>query len=147
MTVKEYLNGLEAIEIKINQKKQELKEAKISRGITSGETKEQVQTSFSGSSSNVTGNQAVDIVSIEEEIQSKIVEYVTQKHLLIDQIHDLKDTLYIDILYRRYVRNEKNFEQIAYDMGYTYKYIINKHGEALVAFKLAHPNLFNTRSA
>lgn len=144
MTVKEYLSQLDDLNKKIRHKKQELKEAKRNRGIiiVSDGTDGKVQTSFTGSTGKQTESQALRIVSLEEDIESKIIEYMELKHELIDQIHDLKDGLCIDILYHRYVRGEKNFTQIACDMGYSYKYIINKHGEALIAFEKSHQELF-----
>jgi hypothetical protein len=144
LTVKEYLSQLDDLNKKIRHKKQELNDAKRSRGIViaSDGTDGKVQTSFTGSTGKQTESQALRIVSLEEEIENKIIEHMELKHELIDQIHDLKDGLCIDILYRRYVRGEKNFTQIACDMGYSYKYIINKHGEALIAFEKSHQELF-----
>ena len=100
---------------------------------------ENVQTSFGSACGNQTEAQALRVVSLEEDIENRIIQYMELKHRLIDEIHDINDSLFIDILYRRYVRNEMNFTQIACDMGYTYKYIINKHGEALMAFERVHP--------
>ena len=150
LTAKEYLAQLDELNKKIWHKKQELIEAKRNRGIlfsTDGMEFDRVQTSFVGSGGKPTESQALRIVSLEEDIENKIIEYMEFRHKLIDQIHDLNDGLYIDILYRRYVRNEKNFNQIACDMGYSYKYIINKHGEALVAFEKIHQELFRSKSA
>lgn len=147
LTVKEYLSQLDDIDKKIRHKKQELKEAKQSRGIimASDGNAGKVQTSLAGSTGKQTESQALKIVSIEEEIESQIIEYMEMKHRYIDQIHDLKDGLCIDILYRRYVRGEKNFAQIACDMGYSYKYVINKHGEALVAFEKYHQHMLEDK--
>lgn len=147
MAAKEYLSQLDELNKKIKHKKQELLDAKRNRGISVGEDSEsgKVQTSFVGANGKQTESQALRIVSLEEQIEERIIEYMELKHKMIDQIHSLNDSLFIDILYRRYVRNEKNFAQIACDMGYTYKYVINKHGEALQAFEKAHPELFKER--
>ena len=144
MTAKEYLSQLGVLDQKIKHKKQELREAKGNRGIHAkkdGSEVENVQTSFGGAQGNQTESQALRVVSLEEDIENQIIQHMELKHKLIDEIHDVNDSLYIDILYRRYVRNERNFTQIACDMGYTYKYIINKHGEALMAFERVHPEL------
>ena len=142
MTAKEYLSQLGVLDQKIKHKKQELREAKGDRGIHAkkdGSEVENVQTSFGSTQGNQTEAQALRVVSLEEDIEDRIIQYMELKHRLIDEIHDINDSLFIDILYRRYVRNERNFTQIACDMGYTYKYVINKHGEALMAFERAHP--------
>ena len=144
MTAKEYLSQLGVLDQKIKHKKQELREAKGNSGIHAkkdGSEVENVQTSFGGAQGNQTESQALRVVSLEEDIENQIIQHMELKHKLIDEIHDVNDSLYIDILYRRYVRNERNFTQIACDMGYTYKYIINKHGEALMAFERVHPEL------
>jgi hypothetical protein len=144
MKAKEYLSQLEQLEQKIKHKKQELIEAKRNRGIvTGGSETDRVQTTLLGSSGRQTESQALKVVTLEEEIESQIIEYMELKHEYIDQIHDLTDGLYIDVLYRRYIRGEKNFTQIACDMGYSYKHIINKHGEALTAFEKSHKDLLN----
>lgn len=142
MTAKEYLSQLGLLDQKIKHKKQELREAGGNRGIHArkdGSEVENIQTSFGSAQGNQTEAQALRVVSLEEDIENRIIQYMELKHRLIDEIHDINDSLFIDILYRRYVRNERNFTQIACDMGYTYKYIINKHGEALMAFERAHP--------
>lgn len=144
MTSKEYLSKLGVLDQKIRHKKQELREAKGNRGLhakKNGSEVENIQTSIGGPQGNRTESQALRVVSLEEEIENRLIEYMELKHKIIDEIHDVNDSLFIDILYRRYVRNEKNFTQIACDMGYTYKYIINKHGEALMAFERKHPEL------
>ena len=140
MTAKEYLSQLGVLDQKIKHKKPELREG--SRGIHAkkdGSEVENVQTSFGSAQGNQTEAQALRVVSLEEDIEDRIIQYMELKHRLIDEIHDINDSLFIDILYRRYVRDERNFAQIACDMGYTYKYVINKHGEALMAFERAHP--------
>ena len=144
MTAKEYLSQLGVLDQKIKHKKQELREAKGSRGIHAkkdGSEVENIQTSFGSPQGNQTEAQALKVVSLEEDIENRLIQYMELKHKMIDEIHDVNDSLFIDILYRRYVRNERNFAQIACDMRYTYKYIINKHGEALMAFERMHPEL------
>ncbi|WP_434310476.1 hypothetical protein [Hominifimenecus sp. rT4P-3] len=144
MTAKEYLGQLKSLERKIHHKKMELKEAESSVGISFRHNGEHVQTSFSGAMGDYTGRQAVRILSLKETIDQKIIEYLELKNQIVDQIHDLREGIYIDILYRHYVREDGDFAQIADDMGYSYKYIINKHGEALSAFERIHPELFLT---
>lgn len=141
MTVKEYLSQLEKLNNKIRHKKQELYEAKVNRGIITQKEGERVQTSISGSERNETESQAIRIAVINEDINNSIIEGMELRHKIIDQIHDLKDGLHIEILYRRYVRVEKDFTRMACDLGYSYKYIINKHGDALAEFEKVHSEI------
>lgn len=137
MTAKEYLSQLGALNRKITHKKQELEEARRETGINrKGDNDDgKVQISFTGYTGSQTESQALRIVTLREEISNGIIEYLEQKSTIIDQIHSLDDSLDIDILYRRYVQEERHFEKIAVEMGYAYQYIINKHGEALKRFE------------
>lgn len=150
MTAKEYLNQLEELRKKTKHKKQQLADAKKNRGIVTVQSDPEagkVQTSFHGGDGKRTESQALRIVSLEEEVENKIIDYLELQNKIIDQIHDLKNVLHIEILYRRYVRNEKDFTKMAYDMGYCYKYVVNMHGEALVAFEKSHPEIFSGKES
>jgi hypothetical protein len=141
LTAKEYLSQLGELTTKIKQKKQEFNDIQDNLGIvikSDGTESVKVQTSFVGANGKQTETQAIRIVTIENDIKDKIIEYIETKNKIIDQIHNLNNELYIDILYRRYVRGERDFTKMAYEMGYTYKYIVNKHGEALAKFKRIH---------
>lgn len=147
MTAKEYLSQLGELTAKINQKTQEFNDIQYNIGIvikSDGTESVRVQTSFVGSNGKQTETQAIRIVTVENDIKDKIIEYIEAKNKIIDQIHNLNNELYIDILYRRYVRGERNFTKMAYEMGYTYKYIVNKHGEALTEFERIHPLVFKS---
>ena len=142
MTAKEYLSQLELLSQRIRHKKQELRDEKLNLGISvKGETGERVQTSFAGAAES----QAMRLMNLETEIGEQIVEYMEECHKIIDQIHDLHDSIYIDILYRRYVKQERDFTKLAFAMGYSYKYVINKHGEALMEFERVHPEILELK--
>lgn len=126
MTAKEYLSRLEVLEEKVGHKKKEL---------------EDIQSCCEYFRGNQTDDKALRIVSLERDIESRIIAYMELKNKIIDEIHEMDYSLFIKILYRRYVRNEKNLIRLACDMGYSYKYIINKHGEALAEFGRIHPEL------
>lgn len=147
MTAKEYLSQLELLSQRIRHKKQELRDEKLNLGISvTGEKGERVQTSFAGAAEgNRTESQAMRLMSLETEIGEQIVEYMEECHKIIDQIHDLHDSIYIDILYRRYVKQERDFTKLAFAMGYSYKYVINKHGEALMEFERVHPEILELK--
>lgn len=142
MTAKEYLSKLDLINLKIKNKEQELMEAKRNRGITiTGGNGDRVQTSLCGSYGKQTENQAVEIVSLETEVENQIAEYMQIKHKYIDLIHGLTNEAYIKVLHCRYVCGKKDFNQVASDMGYSYKRVINIHGSALLAFERCYEEL------
>ena len=143
MTAKEYLSQLGVLNRKISHKKRELEEVRRETGINRNGSDEsgKVQTSFTGPTGSQTESQAIRIATLREAISNGIVEYLEQKSLIIDQIHSLDDSLDIDILYRRYVQEERHFEKIALEMGYAYQYIINKHGDALKRFEERFPEI------
>ena len=64
----------------------------------------------------------MDVVLAEEEKQKKIVEQVEKL-----------DFPYKNILYKVYIQG-KSLVKVADEMNYTYKYLINMHGEALKKF-------------
>lgn len=92
MTAKEYLSQLGVLDQKIKHKKQELREARGTQGIhakKNGSEVENVQTSFGSAQGNQTEAQALRVVSLEEDIENRIIQYMELKHRLIDEIHDI----------------------------------------------------------
>jgi len=143
MTVKQYLNKLIILKQKANQKKQELKHLKQeSLAVGSlGNHFEKVQTSF-GRTGSRTERHAIRITDLEDAVNESILTYLEERDGIVDQIHELDNSSYIDVLHKRYVENIRSFEDIACDMGYSYQYILNIHAEALRAFENKFPELF-----
>ena len=135
MSAKQYLLQLQILDMKINQK---IEESAQLRSIVQGRgmscDSERVQTS----PANIQENMIVKYLDIEREIDKMIDDYVDQKDKIINQIHELSDVRYIRILFDRYVPDEKghtkSFEQISVDMNYSYTYVCDLHGQALIAF-------------
>ena len=90
-----------------------MKEIEKEVGFNKRRGEERVQLSFFRSSGDPTASQAIRIVALREKVNDSIVEYLETKDTIIDQIHSLNDELDIDILYRRYVQEEHQFEKIA----------------------------------
>lgn len=80
------------------------------------------------------------MVDLEKEINREIDVFVDKKHKIINQIQGLKNPIHIKILYGKYVEF-KNLYDIAYEMNYTYQYIREVHGHALLAFEKTYKNL------
>lgn len=134
-SVKEYLLQLRTLDTKIVQKAQEaaqLRSAVQGRGMQISDVR--VQTSPKNSQEDtITG-----YLDLEKRIDSMIDKYVAEKDHIIDQIHELTDPRFIQILYDHYVpdakHHVKSLEQISVDMNYNYTYMCELHGQALLAF-------------
>lgn len=96
---------------------------------------EKVTTVFSGiaSRTNKTSDKVGDNVAIMADIASKYQQRWRDAELerlaLLDKIRCV-DEPYRTILVMRYVQN-KNFECIATEIGYSYKQILRYHGQAI----------------
>lgn len=140
MKAKEYLQQLKKLDIMINQKTKELEELRIkARSINSVDySKERVQSSPSTDAPFVKNIEK--ITDLENEINCEIDNFVDKKHEIIQQIQGLKNSKYIEVLYKRYVEY-KRFEVIAKEMYYSCDYIKHLHGYALSEFEKQLLNL------
>ena len=133
MKAKEYLQQLKLLDVKIDQK---LKQAGDLRQMAQATgaldySKDRVQTSSSG---DALSNAVIKYLSLEEEIDRQIDQFVDLKNQIINQIQGLKDVNYVQILFKRYVEYKK-LEVIAVEMDYTYPYVRALHGYALQEFE------------
>lgn len=94
-------------------------------------SRDRVQTSVSG---DPISNTVIRYLSLEEEIDRQINQFVDLKNQIINQIQELKDINYVQVLFKRYVEY-KGLEVIAIEMGYTYPYVRALHGHALQEFE------------
>lgn len=133
MKAKEHLSNLRALKIKIDQKKEQLKELELLRGNVGSfdYSVERVQTSGVG---NQVENDTIKLLMLESEIKDDMIEFEYQKNEIIREIHGLKKSEQIILLYKRYVEF-KRLEQIAVEMNYTYQYVRELHGYALQEFE------------
>ncbi len=143
MKAKEYLQQLKKLDIMINQKIKESEELKIKARSIKGVdySKERVQSSPSTDASFV---KAIEkITDLENEINCEIDKFVDRKHEIINQIQGLKNSKYIEILYKHYVES-KRLEVVAVEMNFTYQYAVELHGCALKNFQTTYENLLNS---
>jgi len=142
MTVKEYLTRLSVLKRKADHKKQELRCVKrAGMGCRPRTGTGKVQTSFRPAGCP-TERYAVRIAALEDSVNKSLLSYLEERDSMVNQIHELDNGSYIDILHKRYVEEIRNFESIAEDMGYSYQYVLNKHSKALKAFENKFPELF-----
>ena len=136
MKAKEYLRQLQKLDIIINQKLQELDELKKMGGIKCIDyTMEKVQSSQKHCATFE--NVLIKIIDMENEINTDIDKLVNKRHCIINQINELQNVQYIEILYKRYVEY-KDLKKIAKEMEYTYDYIRKIHVKALQNFEKRH---------
>ena len=143
MRVKEYLQQIFKLERHINQRQSQLEELiEYSGYIKSIDyANDRVQSSKSSDADFV--STIHKITDLQAEINAKIDALVDIKNTIIQQIQTLDNTIYADILYKRYVECKK-LEQIAVEMNYSYDWVRHKHGKALKYFekqkKTTHKN-------
>lgn len=73
---------------------------------------------------------AVRLSERMEHLDNEIARISIEIDDRIGNIEKLSNDLHRNILFKRYVE-EKTFEQISVEMGYTYNYTCNIHGDAL----------------
>lgn len=133
MKAKEYLQQLKLLDVKINQKMKQADDLRQMAQATGAldYSRDRVQTSVSG---DPISNTVIRYLSLEEEIDRQIDQFVDLKNQIINQIQELKDINYVQVLFKRYVEY-KGLEVIAIEMGYTYPYVRALHGHALQEFE------------
>ncbi len=133
MKAKEYLMQIEILSVKIEQKKQRAKEYRDLALCSGGfdYSKERVQTSNLGGQIE---DRIIRYVSLESEITENIFMLQQMKDKITGEIHNLNNSDYIILLYKRYVEC-KTLGQIAKDMHYSYDRIRHMHGNALMEFE------------
>ena len=151
MTAKEYLRQIHVLDLKIEQKIEEKKELLHRAAGVSAVTSDPNKVQTSGDT--VGPMRYVDrAMDLERNINRLIDEYTDTRDKIINQIHEMEDPRYIELLSLRYVgRREKNgrihylrLEEIACTMTksngepYSYDHINRLHGEALQKFCKQH---------
>ncbi len=136
MTTKEYLGQIELFDEKIKQKKSELHDLKLIATSTGGMNydADRVQTSPTG---DTLVNKVAKYVDLEAEIEREMHDFMVLKHRIINEIHELKDVRFVNLLFKRYVEL-KGFERIAVEMDYNYDYVRELHALAINAFEITH---------
>ncbi len=139
MNGKDYLSQLQLLDVKIDQKIQELDELKRLISIKAVDySREKVQTNVCHNADFE--NTIIKIIDIEREINTQIDNFVNKKHQIINQIQGMKNCKYIQVLYKRYVEY-KSLKTIANEMDYTYQYTRELHKISLTTFENTYTKL------
>ena len=131
---KEYLRQIRLFDICIRQKEAELAAMRSElENMSAAVTGERVQTSAKDKMSEKLSH----IVDLEAQIIRDKESFLRMKDRIINEIQGLDNSVYVDILYKRYVEY-KQLEEIAVEMNYSYRQVLRLHGFALQEFKRWH---------
>lgn len=133
MKAKEYLQQIEILQDKIEQKKQRAKEYR-ELALTIGGfdySKERVQTSSLGGQIE---DPVLRYIALEQEITEDVYMLQLKKDKITSEIHNLNNSDNIKLLFKRYVECKK-LGQIADEMNFSYDRIKHMHGSALAEFE------------
>ena len=138
MKVKEYLQQLPVLDMKINLKLKELEALKVKLigvgGVDYSNDRVQTSPQNAANFTEILHN----IECLENEINTDIDKLVNKRHRIINQINELQNVQYIEILYKRYVEY-KDLKEIGKEMEYSYQHIRRLHISSLKEFqKLLH---------
>nr|DAU66737.1 MAG TPA: Protein of unknown function (DUF1492) [Caudoviricetes sp.] len=133
MTAKQYLSQIRILDTKINIKTQELKELRCKIEGLSSLVLMADKVQSSPIHDKISGDIA-KLLELEAQIVCENKELEKLKHKIINEIAELKNPLFIKILFKRYVEF-KSLERIAADLNYSYIHIRREHGYALEVFK------------
>lgn len=130
MTAKEYLLQVSETKEKLEQKREEYKTLKSAAILSGSADGEPVQASTSGDRLE---RAVIKYTDLEAEIIDDSVALVRMMQRYNQMIDLLDSPLHRSILRDRYIYG-KTFTQMAYEGAYTWKYLINQHGNALSKF-------------
>lgn len=136
MTAKEYLNQIKILEARIETITSEIKSIRNEIGNLRA-TWPDGQPHGSGKSNPVEAEAirlADKLTKLEEDEIKTRSQLWSRRTAIIGQIGKVPDELSIRVLHSRYVDGD-SFEQIAVDIGYSYRQTLRKHGEALERFR------------
>lgn len=132
MDAKEYLKSIKRLDTIINSMLKERDQLKGMRyRIT--QTLKPVMVSGGGSEGGFT-DASNRLIDLEREIDREVDRFVDLKEEAGAMLKQLENPKHFEVLHRHYVLYE-SFEQIAVDIGYTYRNVCYLHGRALQVFQ------------
>lgn len=126
---KEYLKQLELMQFEIESKQtliDDLRESLEVKGV-SFEYRPQTESH----NNNVMSETITRVLTLENELQSDIIELYKKRFEVINKISQLDNIKEVRVLYYHYVQL-RSWEWIAYNMRYEYHYVHRLHSEALI---------------
>lgn len=133
MTAKEYLSKLHKLDIKINKTEEEI--AELNETITSIGSALASSDRVSSSQKSSAGYtyQLERLIKLKENVIERKIQLALDRDKVIKEIFELENSLYIEVLFRRYVKYQP-LKEISKELNYDYGYIRKAHGWALLEF-------------
>lgn len=136
MTAKEYLSQIRTLETRIKSIDSEIEALRDEVGSLRSPWPD-----GQPHGSGVTNPVEAEAVKLADKLQQLETEQIKtrgrlwiQRMRIIDDIGRIQDNTAVALLTAKYV-NGDTFEQIAVDIGYSYRQVLRKHGEALEKFR------------
>lgn len=132
VNAKEYLLELSEMREDIQSKK-ELRQEYLDMASSTSSPMNEVRVQMSRTDNGKVERYGTLAADLSREIAQDEQNYYEHKSRVVRQIYALHNVDYIKILFKVYVQN-KSIRQASGEIGKTYKYIIQKHGDALIEF-------------
>lgn len=139
MKAKEYLKQIEKYETCLQQKVRELEY--INMKLTNLTSLRVGEGRGSKSTESKFAYNIIKKVDLENKIHDDINELTDMRDKIIDQIQRMPNTLYMKLLYKRYIEYKK-FDRIAREMYFHPGYVRTLHIQALKEFERINLNNF-----
>jgi DNA-directed RNA polymerase specialized sigma subunit len=139
MKAKGYLDQLQVLELRIEQKKEMLENMRLQAESCGAirYDKDKVQNSICGSPLE---EQVIRRVDFEQKLNKEIARFAEVREIIIGQIQGLDNIKHIQILFKLYVQY-KTLKESAEEMDLSYSYILELHKKALKNFDATYKNL------
>lgn len=139
LSAKKYLGQLETIETMIKQDLLRLEEIKTGVMCAGGidYSRDKIQTSGSG---DRVGDMVIQYTELNEKINREIDSFIDAQQRIIQEIRELRENRFVDLLYRIYVQY-MSVMTAAYEMGLSYSYAKQIHTDGLKLFEEIHEDL------
>jgi len=132
MTAKEYLRQYIRASYEINARMENIEQIMaLATKVTATLDGDRVQ---SGKSDKV-GNAAITLALMRDDAEKRVTGLRQTMADIEGTIDAINDDRYRLVLYQRYILNKK-WEQIAVDVAYDYRYVLELHGRALQKVKV-----------
>ena len=130
LTAKQYLLQISKSEKLISNKIEELKALNLLATKTTKIIDDNIH--IRGSSDKI-GKVIPKIIDLENEINQEILKYIVLRSEVMKIIDSLEPSM-MELLYKRYFQF-KDWDTIAQEMNYTYRWVLGLHGKALYEFQ------------
>lgn len=132
MTAKTYLNQIRMLDIKINDGMEELAQLKaMATKVTAALGDEVVASS---KNHDKMADVIAKIIKLQIDLNRDVDKYVDIKREAVDLLSGVENPTHYKILHSRYVLY-KTWEQIACEIGFSYQWVCQLHGVALLEFE------------